>query len=85
MDIQVEGTNITGAEKLTNVDQVVEGVRLFYELGIWREWKGYRGQKWELTGKFKEIMDPIEYSKDSMFTVLAWCSHHNFVILKSEQ
>lgn len=90
MEIRAQ-VRCTGAIPVTSKDDIVEGCRVFYELGqyrVLRRWKDADGwihedKEWIRSGIFKEMYDIDLLLKHESFSTES-IAHHNFVIIPPE-
>ena len=67
---------------LLNKSQIVEGVKLYYELGYKIDSRkgNNNNSNWIRTGQFKEIEDPMDMKiSDNGLDDLEYIKHHNFM------
>ena len=69
--------------KVTDIKQVSENDKLFYELGYKINHELGYGDNWVLTGKFIEVPNPMTYIKEDKFLSNPdYLNHHNFMLIK---
>lgn len=88
---------LKGMVVMTDLEEIEEGDRLFYELGhyvtessILDPFKPFKEEDWLRIGKFKEILNVAEFKKNLKEELKIkgteqfnrYCNHHNFMLIK---
>lgn len=73
---------LDGFSPLTSIDQITEGVELYYELGEkYNAKKGPEDGNWRRSGYFKKIKDPMLFKEKEQIPLNdpEYLQHHNFM------